>query len=1148
MVHGGVRLFFHVLGGLGLLLLLAVAALTWRLSQGPLRLDAVTPYLEEALSLPGGDLRVRLGHTLLYWESLGETMDLRVSDVRAVDGEGDEVAAVPELALTVAPAALLRGEIRLTSVEVINPYLQLVREADGSLRLGLWYPAGAGEEPVPEAEGDRMEGTAILRAVVAGLTGEDGLGAASDLRAVRVAGARGRLIDNRLGADWTVPDASIELYRGESGSVGLAATLAVALPGDQDTSMRLDLVGDYDPVVQMVDLGVTFAGLRPSAVAPVSSALAPLAALDLPLDGTATLTLAVTHTLELRSAGLSVSGGAGHIRLPEPLSTTYAVRSLAFAGSAAADLDQILIDNLRLDLEPPDGTADPDAEGRPAVLSLSATLDERPPGGDVDAPTSAGEGVKERSAPERGTEIGAETGGATASEPLIPLGAMIAGEVLIAAQDVPVDALTAWWPETVAPNPRRWIVANLSGGRLTEGRWGIGLAGPILEDLEPTTVEGTAHTQGVRVRYMPEMPPVEAAVADLSFHADRVDVAVGGGTLYGLRVTGGSIALTDLNHPTTPRAAIDLTIGGPLTDALRVIDSKPLGYATRLGISPRAADGAQTTRLRMAFPLINDLRLDELDVLAEAEARDATLRGAVFGRDLTEADLSLTVDADSLEAKGQALVAGIPAGFAWRENFAGKPFRSRYAVRARVAEDKRSIFGLDFPPLTPPFIQGPAGVDLEYTVFKDGMATIGAQVDLAETRMRLPGFDWIKAPGVPAQATVALRLQGGTVRDVSRFTVRSGDAFLADGKVRLSEAGVLDTITLDRLTIGETDMDGAIVAQSDGSYAVDVKGHAFDATPFLQGQDAASAKPVGAAGTVDAEGTESGGEAADDLPPVSLKAAFDVVWLSEDGTIENVTARLRRQGGRTLQADVKGLLEGREPVTLRMGRDPDAADREFAVRTADAGALIRAAGLLGTMRGGDLDLKGRVLDSGRAEGVLRVTDFRLVDAPVLARLLSVAALTGILEALSGDGLAFSELEAPFILDDSLLTVKDFRSSGPSLGLTGDGTINLDTDRLALRGTIVPAYALNSLLGRLPLVGGLLSGFEAGGGLFAASYTVEGPVGDPQVAVNPLSALAPGFLRGLFSGGLPDAAPVPDAAPKSDDADGSGATGVPATGD
>ena len=72
---------------------------------------------------------------------------------------------------------------------------------------------------------------------------------------------------------------------------------------------------------------------------------------------------------------------------------------------------------------------------------------------------------------------------------------------------------------------------------------------------------------------------------------------------------------------------------------------------------------------------------------------------------------------------------------------------------------------------------------------------------------------------------------------------------------------------------------------------------------------------------------------------------------------------------------------------------------------------------------------------------------------------------------------------------------------------------------------MPSYLLNSLPGRLPLVGRLFSA-EPGGGLLAATFTATGTLGDPQVTVNPLAMLAPGMLRNLFGSGAP-----PRAAPR-----------------
>src|SRR5207248_336792 len=86
--------------------------------------------------------------------------------------------------------------------------------------------------------------------------------------------------------------------------------------------------------------------------------------------------------------------------------------------------------------------------------------------------------------------------------------------------------------------------------------------------------------------------------------------------------------------------------------------------------------------------------------------------------------------------------------------------------------------------------------------------------------------------------------------------------------------------------------------------------------------------------------------------------------------------------------------------------------------------------------------------------------------------------------------------------------------GGAIGATGNGVADLGRDRLDLQGTIVPAYALNSILGIVPIIGPALLGGE-GQGLFAANYQVTGSAADPQVSVNPLSAFVPGLLRRLI---------------------------------
>jgi hypothetical protein len=65
----------------------------------------------------------------------------------------------------------------------------------------------------------------------------------------------------------------------------------------------------------------------------------------------------------------------------------------------------------------------------------------------------------------------------------------------------------------------------------------------------------------------------------------------------------------------------------------------------------------------------------------------------------------------------------------------------------------------------------------------------------------------------------------------------------------------------------------------------------------------------------------------------------------------------------------------------------------------------------------------------------------------------------------------------------------------------------------MRGTFVPAYALNNFLARVPIVGFFMGGQNEG--VFGMTYEVVGPTGNATLRVNPMSMMAPGFLRKIF---------------------------------
>ena len=147
-------------------------------------------------------------------------------------------------------------------------------------------------------------------------------------------------------------------------------------------------------------------------------------------------------------------------------------------------------------------------------------------------------------------------------------------------------------------------------------------------------------------------------------------------------------------------------------------------------------------------------------------------------------------------------------------------------------------------------------------------------------------------------------------------------------------------------------------------------------------------------------------------------------------------------------------------------------------------------------------------------GTVSIDNFKLMKAPLLAELLLAASLTGLGEVYNNEGITFDQFDAQFSGKNNIYTINKSRAYGFSLGLTGEGYVNSVEKSLNIKGSIVPAYKLNTLFNNIPLIGEILSGKEDEG-LFAINYSATGKWNDPDIEVNPLSILTPGILRNIF---------------------------------
>ncbi|HTP82250.1 MAG TPA: AsmA-like C-terminal domain-containing protein [Alphaproteobacteria bacterium] len=677
-----------------------------------------------------------------------------------------------------------------------------------------------------------------------------------------------------------------------------------------------------------------------------------------------------------------------------------------------------------------------------------------------------------------------------------------AGTVLV--RNVTADDVRRLWPKDLAPQAREWVSENEIGGNLSE--LSADIAAQAASPAGPWAVErvqGAFRVAGAEVNYLSPLPHISDVSLAGKFTSDRVDIAVASGHVGDLQVADGSVALTGLATD-DPAAELDLPVSGPLRQALNLIDSPPLGELKKAGLNPADFSGDMTLRLAVKLPLAQELSADRLDVRVTGRLRRLAMRGAAFGQDIADGDVEIAVDRAGLDISGRTRIGAIPADIEFHRGFAADAaVVTRAKVQARIASAAdAAAFGVDVSP----YVDGPTALAVDYVERRGGRGEVTVDAKLDDAAVSVAPLGWHKPAGQPAAAHATAKLGGGQAMEIPEFSFASGNPAQGGldvrGRATLSADGSsLTKLDVTTLKVGLTDLHGTL-SRSESGLSIGLAGPSLDIAPLQQG-DAGSASTAGGA-------------------PLKVDLHLDRLYSGPDRWLAKFRFAGQRGAARWESADLAAETtdEAKRPGQAKVKLHTRADGRQtLDVAIDDAGAFLDDLGLTSNIHGGRLELHGAT-DTARAErplaGHVHMAEYRLVRAPILARVLTVALVTGILDSLSGPGIRFAQLDSDFAYFGSRIDIEDAHTAGASLGISAAGTIDIDASALDLKGTIVPAYALNSLPGRIPLIGQLLTAGSRG--MFATNYAVRGPVSSPQIAVNAASTLAPSFLRHLFGAG------------------------------
>ncbi|WP_375227439.1 hypothetical protein [Roseobacter sp. S98] len=1005
-----------------------------------------------------------------------------VRNVQVTTPDGVDVVGFSEMRAGASLDALLRGQLEPTSLDVSGVFLTLRRGPEGRISIsGTQGPAQVAREAPNLAELVTELDDFLLRP---GLTG---------LERVSVQTLTLRYEDQRANRAWTIDGGRLQLTR-EAEALQIFVDLAVLGGGAQVATLAASYAGEIG--ARASEFGVTFRDLDAVDVASQGAAFNWLGALRAPISGA--LRGGLEEDGSIRPLNATFQIGAGVIQ-PTPEAQAIPIDSARSYFTYLPDSRTLRFDELSVESKWGRGTLEGQAEiGLPVNGRIGDMVGQLRLSGLTVNPADF--------YPEPVSVAVAELDFQLSTSPfLLEIGRLQVeddGNVATGNGTIRADArgweialdgqmnalrparLLELWPMAVKPKSRKWIAENVKAGTMRD----ISGAVRLRAGEEPETFLSFDFSDG-EVRFLRTMPHLTGARGHATLVRNRFVVVADEGVVTAdqggeVDVTGTAFIIPDVKIKDFTPGVVRLRASGGIEAALSLLDRKPLEVMKKAGRAPDIASGRAEVMGTISLPLEKGVPLELVNYNLTGTITDVRSDVLVPDRVVQAPALDLVASDEEVSLRGEGDLDGVPFDIVWRQSVGEGPQPpGRVTGTAVISQEALDTFRVDLPPGS---VRGSSTADIDITLTRDTPPALRLTSDLRGLRLAFAPVGWAKAAATPGELEVALTL--GPVPQVDSLRLEA-PGLRAEGDVLLNEGGTLDRVRLSRLRVGGwLDVPAELIGRGEGAPpAVNIPGGRVD----LRRADFGSAGGSGQA---------SG--------PLTL--ALDTLQVSDSIALRNLRGEFTTGGGGLL-GNFTGLVNGQARIAGQVV--PEGGRSAIRIAADDAGAVVAAAGVLKQGRGGQLELGLRpVGTAGALDGKLRVTDISVVDAPAIAALLNAISIVGLVNELGGDGIYFSEVLADFRLTPDRITLREASAVGSSIGLSMDGVFFPGTGQLQMQGVISPVYLLNA-------IGRVIS--RRGEGLFGFNYSISGTTQDPDVFVNPLTALVPGGIRDLFRAPKPE---------------------------
>src|SRR6266853_2078454 len=781
-----VRRLAVVIAVLMVIFTVCFGGLWWRLGAGPINLEMATPWLAAAIEENiGHGNTVEVGGTQI--ERAGRIrIAVRIRDIIVRDRDHVIVATAPKAEVKLSGSALLMGQLRAESLNLVDAELAVRITPDGYVTVSTGdtarplatgvaskrqpgrTPPGQSAAAMPASPVGPSSPGAQSRTVPDNRDTTNGLLAGLDwLDSLSLTGLDGQNLneiglkngnlivdDQQRGNKWNFENITLSLRRPSGGGVALSVgeegshawSLRVAVGPPANGVRSVDIRADKVSTTNIL-LALRLKDLTYSANLPLSGELKGELGRDgLPTyfrgkitAGAGTIIDSDTpdYPMGIDSAEMNVEWDAGRRVLVAPFKIISGSNRIT----------------LLAHLEPPNDSIPDWRLGFSGGTIVLAGIDDEPPlifnriaiGLRFDTDRRR---VLLTQADISNGEIGiAGTGSIDYSaEPRLTLG--------FAGTPMSASALKRLWPILIVPEVREWVIERVERGSLQ--RIEVGVNSPVRNLSRrgpPIPDDGLAVNivaSGVTLRPVDELPSVRDA--DLKAHVTgrTATVTIGQGvadTPSGrkLNISDFVFEVPDMAPKPSP-ARIKFRIEGPVPAAAEVLASDRLSEFSGTLIDPNSSKGTVSAVVTLGLPSKRELTKADTTYAITADLGGFAADRLVMNQKLEATALKVIANNKGYQVKGEVKINGQAASMDYRKPTEGD---ADIKLQATLDDASRARLGLDLGPA----VSGAVPIKLVGKIGgPDRDSRLGIDADLTSLKLDniLPG--WVKLPGKSSRA------------------------------------------------------------------------------------------------------------------------------------------------------------------------------------------------------------------------------------------------------------------------------------------------------------------------------------------------------------------------------------------------------------